>query len=107
MTNEHTASETPAVRQAPMDAEAGELLRSTRRGELVRASCFESIRGALAGSGLSMAVALQFYRGADWQKGLIACVVSSGFVLSPFVVSIVARFGFRVSRATAVITATN
>jgi MFS family permease len=60
---------------------------------------------ALGGSGLGVAVGLKYYDGADWQKGLLACAMHSGLILAPLAVNIVARFGFRVSRATAVLTA--
>jgi len=104
MTGQLQSEETVCSEDLPRDVSA-DLLGPTRRGELVRASCIGSVGAALTGSGLAVTVALKHYDGSDWQKGLLACVMNSGFVLAPLVVSLVSRFGYRVSRATAVMTA--
>jgi MFS family permease len=86
-----------------LTTEQRSLLQKTTRADTVRACMLDPIASSFRGSGLGVLVALQFFDGADWQKGLLAAVGTGGMLLSPLAVSLAARAGYSVSRAAATI----
>lgn len=56
------------------------------------------LNSAFRGSGLAVLVALQFFHGADWQKGVLASVPFLGMLLSPLAVSTAGHTRLPVSR---------
>ncbi len=83
--------------------EQTQLLSCTTRADTVRACMLEPIGSSFRGSGLAVLVALQFFDGADWQKGLLAAVSTCGMLLSPLAVSLAVRVGAPVSRVAGVL----
>jgi len=74
------------------------LLRKTLIYDGIRSCMITPLHSAFRGSGLAVLVVLQFFNGADWQKGVIAAVPFMGMLLSPLVVSIGSKFKIQVSR---------
>lgn len=86
-----------------LTASQADLLKTTRRADTVRACLLDPVASAFRGSGLGVLVALQFFEGADWQKGLLAAVGTFGMLMTPLSVSLTARWRLSVSRAAALI----
>ena len=76
-----------------------QVLRRTTLCDTVRSCMLNPLQSSFRGTGLAVLVALQFYDGADWQKGVLAAVPFIGMLLSPLAVSLAAHLGLSVSRA--------
>jgi MFS family permease len=81
-----------------ISAEKQSLLKKTVIFDTVRSCMINPQHAAFRGSGIAVLVALQFFHGADWQKGLLAAVPFIGMALSPLAVVIASHVQITVSR---------
>lgn len=86
---------------APGNRGDPELVRRTRRWELVRGLCVGPVGDSAKGSGLLLLVAVSHFDAPDGVKSLIAAAPHAGLVLTTAAVTVAARRGWRVARATA------